>query len=267
MKPSKAFTLIELLVVIAIIAILAAILFPVFSQAKAAAKQIACLSNIRQIGMAHILYLGDNDDVWCPIATRGSDPSFPPQQMWLGYDNQNGPLLVGFYGRVDQPATHTPHPGLIDGYLKSQAIRKCPSMPGEWQSSYAINYFTPNLTSAYYTTNPAAKDHEYGPGSKRNDYGPDGSLFFTGANDSEMDQPADTLVLWEHDAIAPVCNFLQPYDWFSQAPDIETLRLHFHFLHRDGANVMWGDGHTKRITYGALRRPMFSVRKDIYPSN
>jgi prepilin-type N-terminal cleavage/methylation domain-containing protein len=58
----RAFTLIELLVVIAIIAILAAILFPVFARAKAAAKNIVCVSNARQVGMADMMYLQDNDD-------------------------------------------------------------------------------------------------------------------------------------------------------------------------------------------------------------
>ena len=62
----KAFTLIELLVVIAIIAILAAILFPVFAQAKLAAKKTADLSNLKQIGLALTLYANDYDD-WGPM--------------------------------------------------------------------------------------------------------------------------------------------------------------------------------------------------------
>lgn len=58
----RAFTLIELLVVIAIIAILAAILFPVFAQAKLAAKKTVALSNAKQIATAHLIYMGDYDD-------------------------------------------------------------------------------------------------------------------------------------------------------------------------------------------------------------
>lgn len=61
-----AFTLIELLVVIAIIAILAAILFPVFAQAKAQAKKAAAVSNAKQLNLAQIMYMNDNDDVFVP---------------------------------------------------------------------------------------------------------------------------------------------------------------------------------------------------------
>ncbi len=60
----RAFTLIELLVVIAIIAILAAILFPVFAQARAKARQTACLSNQKQIGLGAMLYVQDNDETF-----------------------------------------------------------------------------------------------------------------------------------------------------------------------------------------------------------
>ena len=60
----KGFTLIELLVVIAIIAILAAILFPVFAQAKAAAKKTAALSNVKQNATAVLIYNGDSDDTF-----------------------------------------------------------------------------------------------------------------------------------------------------------------------------------------------------------
>lgn len=63
MRSNKAFTLIELLVVIAIIAILAAILFPVFAQAKLAAKKTSSLSNCKQLGTSMQIYVGDYDDV------------------------------------------------------------------------------------------------------------------------------------------------------------------------------------------------------------
>jgi prepilin-type N-terminal cleavage/methylation domain-containing protein len=75
---TRAFTLIELLVVIAIIAILAAILFPVFAEAKAAAKRTACLSNTRQVGLGVKLYLGDWDDMMPIFYAYNTTP--PPWQ-------------------------------------------------------------------------------------------------------------------------------------------------------------------------------------------
>ena len=59
------FTLIELLVVIAIIAILAAILFPVFARVRTKAQQTNCLSNLKQIAMAEKMYASDYNDKWC----------------------------------------------------------------------------------------------------------------------------------------------------------------------------------------------------------
>jgi prepilin-type N-terminal cleavage/methylation domain-containing protein/prepilin-type processing-associated H-X9-DG protein len=71
---NRGFTLIELLVVIAIIAILAAILFPVFARAREKARAAACLSNLKQIGMALMMYVQDYDDTY-PDARYGSNPS------------------------------------------------------------------------------------------------------------------------------------------------------------------------------------------------
>src|SRR6476659_9525100 len=69
----KAFTLIELLVVIAIIAILAAILFPVFAQAREKARQITCTSNVKNYGLAFLMYAQDYDETMVSQVNGGSD--------------------------------------------------------------------------------------------------------------------------------------------------------------------------------------------------
>ena len=84
-RDAQGFTLIELLVVIAIIAILAAILFPVFARARAKARQASCLSNLKQIGLAFHCYAGDYDDLLPHLGPSKanwtyswySDPSYP----------------------------------------------------------------------------------------------------------------------------------------------------------------------------------------------
>ena len=81
MQKSTAFTLIELLVVIAIIAILAAILFPVFAQAKLAAKKTQSLSNAKQLGIAIAMYTNDYDDLY-PASYNGP-PNWGWQNPWI----------------------------------------------------------------------------------------------------------------------------------------------------------------------------------------
>lgn len=88
----RAFTLIELLVVIAIIAILAAILFPVFAQAKEAAKKTACLAQAKQIGASFIMYNNDFDDKW-PGLLAGVAPINGGNIYWIPYDQQIHPYV------------------------------------------------------------------------------------------------------------------------------------------------------------------------------
>jgi prepilin-type N-terminal cleavage/methylation domain-containing protein/prepilin-type processing-associated H-X9-DG protein len=267
----RAFTLIELLVVIAIIAILAAILFPVFAQAKATAKQIVCLSNMKQVGLGAMMYLSDNDDVWFMAAHYDPQPGLPPQQIWIGYDNRNFGLDGGFYGHVNERAQQPIRPGLIDVYLKNDDVKKCPVMPDGYQIAMALSGFSPAYGSAYYAVNPAASGHEFGPGSMEwnsSAYYTYGIFDYRGASGSDIDMPAQTLAAWEHNARAPMCNFLQSPNWLNSAPEMWNgldLIGHFNFLHRKGTNTIWCDGHAKRFMFGQLKRPYFSCRKDIYP--
>jgi len=106
----RGFTLIELLVVIAIIAILAAILFPVFAQARESARAISCLSNMRQIGLALRMYSQDYDE------------SYPNNR--LGFttigSQTNDPLYEGGWNWRNA----------LQPYLKNKGIFACPSNPG-----------------------------------------------------------------------------------------------------------------------------------------
>ncbi len=99
MKRRKGFTLIELLVVIAIIAILAAILFPVFARAREKARQSSCLNNCKQIGLAIMQYLQDYDE-FLPFFCMTNNVSVPwtvlPQysyRNWLLWANQIYPYV------------------------------------------------------------------------------------------------------------------------------------------------------------------------------
>ena len=107
----KAFTLIELLVVIAIIAILAAILFPVFAQAKLAAKKTSALSNNKQLALGSIMYCGDSDDVFSYGTTGPGPNNNSPSTTWRWQDNwimNSVPYIKSFELFRDSNDPHKP---------------------------------------------------------------------------------------------------------------------------------------------------------------
>jgi len=121
MQRRNGFTLIELLVVIAIIAILAAILFPVFAQAREKARTISCLSNTKQIGLGTMMYVQDYDETFFSGPWPGDCPD---AGYWAG-------------AQAGQPAEAWPV--LIYPYVKNGQIFKCPSFSGTtYIASYAL---------------------------------------------------------------------------------------------------------------------------------
>src|SRR5579859_4930752 len=132
-KAREGFTLIELLVVIAIIAILAAILFPVFAQAREKARAISCLSNEKQIGLATMMYVQDYDETYM-------------WQPWPGKQcpDWNLPICQPQYGFYD----------LLQPYVKNQGLFSCPSnsdpyYSGNYPLNYKVNYGDNELLFTY----------------------------------------------------------------------------------------------------------------------
>ncbi|MES2461040.1 MAG: DUF1559 domain-containing protein [Armatimonadota bacterium] len=176
-RTSSAFTLIELLVVIAIIAILAAILFPVFAQARSKARQISCLSNLRQIGMAVANYRGDYDGI-TPIIRECS-----PAAGWTPC--QAGQVTLGWMD-------------FLLPYTKDYSVFKCPEDTTEIVP--VPSSATPLIAAArgqgYVFGDPAAKPG----GQNRCSYGYNMNLANNGtsiSDDAQVQYPATTIAVFE----------------------------------------------------------------------
>ena len=139
-RSSRAFTLIELLVVIAIIAILAAILFPVFAQAKASAKVASALSNVKQLALGVQMYSGDYDDVAVPhygYATVTEPELYHNTNTWVGRVNPYVKNRQIFF----DPTMSVPKANLTDagGDLYTDQFYPGDEYRWEWVSNLSLN--------------------------------------------------------------------------------------------------------------------------------
>jgi prepilin-type N-terminal cleavage/methylation domain-containing protein/prepilin-type processing-associated H-X9-DG protein len=218
----KGFTLIELLVVIAIIAILAAILFPVFAQAREAARKTSCLSNTKQIGSAYMMYVQDYDEHFPPHVTERTAPA----------------------GTPDTPEDRAPfsYKTKLAPYAKSDRIFKCPSAaawpapaPGKWfTTDYGNNHneaYLPGANQqAWYQANPDFGFNDYTPLST-------------------IAQPARFILVGDAARASgvPSRGGMYPQPWAfddSSLPD-DKQQARPVARHQGGVNFAYADGHSK----------------------
>ncbi|HVT12645.1 MAG TPA: prepilin-type N-terminal cleavage/methylation domain-containing protein [Fimbriimonadaceae bacterium] len=220
MRKRSAFTLIELLVVIAIIAILAAILFPVFAQAKESAKRSSCLSNMKQLGLAVMQYMSDNDDTYPQVYNGGS---------------------------LCSHAEYT----LIYPYMKNLNIMQCPD-GGQTGDSIP----TCVQTSGELPTEPSTFHTHYGFNWGPLIYAGGGlhgpvqsgivGSYQRGLNGSEVVAPADVFVYSDsYDTYRPTMGVDWILDSYNGGYSQSGLR------HNGAFNVNFGDGHAKLVRYHA----------------
>jgi prepilin-type N-terminal cleavage/methylation domain-containing protein len=231
-KPNQAFTLIELLVVIAIIAILAAILFPVFSRAKEAAKKTACISNARQIGAGVMLYLGDYDGTFPILYDYMSQPA-AGRPGHNGVETQLAPYVAGAVAVQNGQSVHR----LVE-------LFRCPlDMGGPYTSvdvPGSTSYWDAYGSSYHFTKctfSVVANE------SSRNNFPFDYTDIVT---ESEFAYPADTRLIrdemfaaFDRKNTADACarygyDCDPPYNYYAR-------------WHTTGGTMVFGDGHAKHV--------------------
>jgi prepilin-type N-terminal cleavage/methylation domain-containing protein/prepilin-type processing-associated H-X9-DG protein len=243
----KAFTLIELLVVIAIIAILAAILFPVFAQARESARTISCLSNVKEISLGVTMYVQDYDE------------RFP---MWISTaaaNGQPGDVSNALYGKTDPDGggytyNYTGWDKMVAPYLKNRAIFHCPDTfgPGnDWSNPAKDNTDWTGTTN--YAINARLAGHSWNswtvPAKMASIQWPavailiaeDGGQTSTGATTADNNNDGAGEWGWSGDQKAAL---------FSDAGSnaVPGPRVH----HKGGANYGFADGHAKWYSGGAM---------------
>jgi prepilin-type N-terminal cleavage/methylation domain-containing protein len=208
---NRGFTLIELLVVITIIAILAAILFPVFAQAKLAAKKTVSLSNLKQIGLAFMMYSNDYDDYTMPAYY--STDSFTTTFWWWGFLPSSGPVDLT--------------KGFLQPYTKSQAIQADPIFK-ESDTANTLGSLGYGYNDDYLTTADANYNQN-------------------GINSSEIQVPASTMAFatsaqWNNWSSST--GFLQGVGLID-APSYNDPTVQGRYSGQ--GLVVWCDGHAKSI--------------------
>ena len=218
-REKNGFTLIELLVVIAIIAILAAILFPVFAQARAKARQTACLSNMKQIGLGLYMYLQDYDETLAGNDTQDEGLNLP-----LGFLTPPSNVIRTRrnWARDTQP------------YVKNLQVLKCPSTAP--RSSF-------NGGNPPYNENPTGDNTSYALNGVTAD-----KLI------AVIPTPAETIFLREFTIFTRTCQ-VRPHFVNTANPTIfvEYDHLVYDNLHQEGSSQLFCDTHAKYRRKVALK--------------
>lgn len=216
----RGFTLIELLVVIAIIAILAAILFPVFAQAREKARQTACMSNLRQIGLGMLQYMQDNDE----------------QYVLEGYGTSGG--CWDSWDGASCPPTYVTDPtqGFLQPYMKNTPVESCPSAVG-------INWDYDNVG---YGLNVYALYYPHYLGNVQN---PAQLAGYTGATitEAQVQSPTSTILAGDCAFMAYFYNPPVLYLYGALYPPSEVKVPTSHGLHQTRSDILWFDGHVKAM--------------------